>query len=438
MKEIRFFIAVLFCQLSLSVSGFGQDAAMFRSNPEHTGVYEASGVRKLTGVKWQFRTDGAIISSPAVTGDLVVAGSTDKNLYAVDRATGKIKWKFATESGVTSSPAVQDGTVYFGSYDGRFYAVDADSGQPKWKFDTAGERRYAGSHLHGLQPAAESMPDPWDLYLSSPVVWHGTIYFGSGDGNVYALDTATGREKWKFQTGDVVHSSPAISEGVLFVGSWDRNLYALDASTGQEKWRFQTGDDPSIHNHIGIQSSPAVVGGMVYFGCRDGHVYAVDAKSGEQRWAYSTEGSWVNNSPAVADGTVYFGTSIPGLLHALDARSGSEVFSVETKVPVFSSIAVARDLLYVGTFDGKLTAVDLKTRKPAWVFQTEASRQKLSALTKSDGTFDFSVVLSGNFYDDMVVGVHKLLSVGAILSSPVVTDGVVYVGSADGTLYALE
>src|SRR6266571_2469232 len=85
--------------------------------------------------------------------------------------------------------------------------------QVKWKFATGGEKRYAGTHLHHLEPAAETMPDPWDFYLSSPTVWNGAVYFGSSDGNVYSLDATSGALKWKFHTGDVVHSSPAIADG---------------------------------------------------------------------------------------------------------------------------------------------------------------------------------------------------------------------------------
>jgi PQQ enzyme repeat len=70
------------------------------------------------------------------------------------------------------------------------------------EFATGGEKHYAGTHLHYLQPAMESMPDPWDFYLSSPTVWMGTVYFGSSDGNVYAL-ADSGEPKWKFKTGDV-------------------------------------------------------------------------------------------------------------------------------------------------------------------------------------------------------------------------------------------
>ena len=80
------------------------------------------------------------------------------------------------------------GVVFFASYDGNFYAVDTATGKKKWRFKTAGERRFAGKHLHGSVPMAETMPDPFDFYLSSPTVLNGAVYFGSGDGNVYALD----------------------------------------------------------------------------------------------------------------------------------------------------------------------------------------------------------------------------------------------------------
>ena len=339
---------------------------------------------------------------------------------------------------MVSSPAIAGGIVYFGSYDGKFYALDAATGQLKWKFETGGERRYAGRHLHGLLPAGETMPDPWDYFLSSPAVWNGAVYFGSGDDNVYALDAASGVLRWKFKTGDVVHSSPAISGGTLYIGSWDTYLYALYATSGKELWRFKTGDDAEIHNHVGIQASPAVADGIVYFGCRDSNVYAVDAKTGKQKWFYSTKGSWVNNSAAVYDGEVFFGTSLPGLLHAVDAKTGAEVLSLDTKFPVFASIAIANGMLYFGTLDGKFTTVDLKTQKAVWVFQNETSKQALPAIQNPDGTLNFGAIMSQNFYDDMVIAVGKLLNVGSILSSPVVVKDVIYVGSTDGNLYALD
>ena len=187
MRLLYFFLAFF-----SSLCAFGEDASMFRGNPQHTGVYDAAGVPEFTKIKWKFHTGGQVISSPAVVDDTVYVGSTDHNLYAIDLETGMQKWKFETKSRITSSPAAAGKKVYFGSYDGAFYALEATKGQLIWKFQTAGERRFAGKHLHGAQPVAETMPDPFDFYLSSPALWNGAVYFGSGDGNIYALDMASG------------------------------------------------------------------------------------------------------------------------------------------------------------------------------------------------------------------------------------------------------
>ncbi len=411
---------------------------MFRGNLQHTGIYDATGVPRFNQIKWTFHTSGRVISSPAVSNGMIYVGSTDGNLYAVDLESGAQKWKFETKVRVPSSPAVSGSIVYFGSYDGNFYAVDAKTGQLKWKFQTGGERRFAAKHIHGIQPAAETMPDPFDFYLSSPAVWNGAVYFGSGDGNIYALDTGTGALKWKFQTGDVVHASPAIANGILFIGSWDSFFYALDAVTGKEKWRYKTGEDHEIYNQVGIQSSAAVMDGVVYFGCRDSNFYALDAATGQKKWSFNNKGSWVITSPAVLDGKVYFATSDTGMFHALDAKSGAPVFSLKFKWPMFSSPAIAGSMLYIGTHEGKLIAIDLKTQKLAWEFQTDASRRNGPAFTKPDGTPNYEVAFAEDFYDELVSGVSKMQAMGTVLSSPVVVDRVIYVGSTDGNLYALN
>ena len=425
--------AVLF----LTLPALSQNLPMFRGSLQHTGVYDSPPVQKFTAIKWKFHTAGQVISSPAISAGTAYVGSTDGNLYAIDVASGTQKWKFPTEVRITSSPAVDQGLVYFGSFNGNFYAVTAADGKLKWKFHTA-EHRFTAQHIHGIEPAGESMPDPFDFYLSSPAVWNGTVYFGSGDGNVYALDAALGNLKWKFQTGDVVHASPAISDGVLFVGSWDSYFYALDATSGKEKWRFKTGEDPQIHNQQGIQSSAAIVGGVVYFGCRDSNLYALDAATGQKKWAFNNKGSWVIGSPAVQNGKIYFGTSDSSMFYGLDAVSGAQLFSHNFKWLMFSSPSIAGDMLYVGTHEGKLIAVDLKSQQPAWEFQTDASKQNGPTYTNAEGRPNYPAAFHENFYDDMVVGVSKLLTMGAILSSPVIVDGVIYFGSTDGNLYALQ
>lgn len=433
MKRFLLLAALVVCSPVLA------QEAMFRGNPEHTGVYAGLAVSQTPKIKWQFHTGAQVLSSPVVAGGALYVGSSDHYFYALDAATGTLKWKFKTAGRLTSSPAVSGGVVFFGSYDSNFYAVDAATGQLKWKFKTGGERRFAATHLHGGEPAAETMPDPFDFFLSSPVFSQGAVYFGSGDTNIYALDAASGTLKWKFKTGDVVHASPAISDGVLYVGSWDSYFYALDASTGNVKWRFKTGEDPEIHNQVGIQSSAAVSGGMIYFGCRDSKFYALDAASGKLAWSFPNKGSWVIASPAVLDGKVYFATSDSALLHALDAKSGAAIFSLDNKQwPMFSSPALAGGYLYIGSHEGKLLAVDLQAQRFAWAFETEGHKENGTTYTKPDGTPHYEAAFFDFFYDDMVSGVQKMMSVGAVLSSPTIADGTIFFGSTDGNVYALH
>ena len=434
--QIRMLLAGLF--LCLGLPSLSEDVPMFRGNSQHTGVYEAAGVTKFNKVKWKFYTGGMVIGSPAAVQGVIYVGSTDGNLYAIESESGKQKWRFQAKSRVPSSPAVSNGTVYFTAYDGNLYAVDASTGVLKWKFQTGGERRFAGRHLHGVQPVAETMPDPFDCYLSSPLVWNGAVFFGSGDSNVYSLNAESGAVNWKFKTGDVVHASPALADGTVFIGSWDSYFYAIDASTGLEKWRFKTGEDPDIHNQVGIQSSAAVVEGTVYFGCRDSHLYALDESTGQKKWAFPAKGSWVVASPAVRDGKVYFATSDSSLVYAVDAKSGEVLYSAGLNHwYLYSSPAIAGSMLYVGSTQGRLVAVDLGDLKMRWTFETDASKQLAPTYTKADGTPNREALFRSDFYDDMVTGVERTMSMGSILSSPVVVDKVVYVGSADGNLYAL-
>ena len=413
--------------------------AMFRSNPAHTGISNSPGVPQFHKLKWQFHSKAAIYSSPVVSGDSVYIGSDDHNFYALDLATGAEKWKFQTGSRVRSSAAVSNGFVFFESYDSNFYCLDAVTGKLKWKFKTDGERRFAAKHLHGAEPANETMPDPFDFFLSSPVIANGIVYFGSGDTNIYALDTSSGTLKWKFKAGDVVHASPAFANGTIYVGSWDSYFYALDAATGAEKWRFKTGEDPDTHNQQGIQSSAAVADGVVYFGCRDSNFYALDAATGKKLWAFSNKGSWVIASPAVADGRVYFATSDTGLFHAVDAKTGASTFSIDFKHwPMFSSPAIAGNFAYIGSHDGRLLAIDLNSQKLAWSFDTDGRKQNAATYTKEGGVPKYEAAFFDFFYNDMVEGVAKMTSFGAVLSSPAIAGNAILFGSADGTVYALE
>ncbi|MBO65993.1 MAG: hypothetical protein CL509_06925, partial [Actinobacteria bacterium] len=107
---------------------------------------------------------------------------------------------------------------------------------------------------------------------------------------------------WEFETGDPVSSSPAIgSDGTVYVGSWDHKLYAINGKTGVKLWEFET--------RFAVVSSPAIgPDGTVYVGSDDNKLYAINGKTGVKLWEFAT-GDEVYSSPAIgSDGTVYVGS----------------------------------------------------------------------------------------------------------------------------------
>lgn len=414
------------------------DPAMFRGGPAHLGVYDATRAPDLSRVIWRFRTGGKIVSSPAYHDGALYFGSSDHNFYSVRASDGSQRWKFTTGGPVNSSPAVDNELVFFGSVDGNFYALDTKSGLAKWTFKTSGERRFTAPGIHGAVPRMEVMPDPFDVFTSSPTLVDGMVFFGSGDHNVYALDATTGKLRWKFSTGNVVHGSPAVINGVVYIGSWDRYFYALNAQTGALHWRFETGNDTTIYNQVGIASSAAVSGGIVFFGCRDGHFYALDAKTGLGKWNVDNQGGWVIASPAVYKGAVYFPTSDGTRFKAIDIATGKSKFELTNKAVSFSSPAIVKDVAYFGTSDGWLHAVNLVTGK-LWVeFQTDGSKENASKYTDHNGKLRPDVIYPDFTLDGVIIGLSRLYSLGSILSSPIIANGTLYFSSTDGNVYALQ
>jgi len=112
---------------------------------------------------------------------------------------------------------------------------------------------------------------------SSPAIGSdGTVYIGSTDGKIYALDGRTGAKQWEFETGEhysAVYSSPAIgADGTVYIGSMDKKVYALDGKTGAKQWEFET-EGP-------VWCSPTIgADGIVYIGSNDKKVYAFETSS---------------------------------------------------------------------------------------------------------------------------------------------------------------
>jgi eukaryotic-like serine/threonine-protein kinase len=186
-----------------------------------------------------------------------------------------------------------------------------------------------------------------------------------------------------------------------------------------------------------------VVDGVVYFASRHGgNVYALDVKGGKAIWHFDNQGSWICTTPVVHDGLVYVGSSDPGIFRALDAKTGELKYKLDAKMFIFSSPAIAGEMAYFGAFNGKLYAVDLKSRQFAWEFQTGAGKKDPLGITLPDGRPDefalFREIAQGRMLEAMYTSAERIFSLGSIVSSPMIDGGVIYFGSTDGNVYAIE
>lgn len=313
-------------------------------------------------------------------------------------------WKFETGDEVRSSPAVQSGTLFIGSYDNKLYALEARTGRQQWAFSTEG----------GI--------------CGTPAVWRNLVLIGSEDFNVYGVQASTGQEAWTYRTWQQVRSSPRVHGEALFIGSDDGFMHALEPRNGRPLWKFRAWRP--------VRSSAAYAEGLVYFGSDDERIYAVDALTGQEKWRFAAMGG-ITSSPAVGNGLVYVG-SMDFLVYGIDAKMGWVAWRERTSNFVISSPHVVNDRVYIGSVDQNLYCFDGKSGRVLWKFRTGG--QITSSPTVADGKVYVGGVDGAVYAVDAGTGQPKwqFQTGGPIPSSPVVADGVVYVGSMDGMVYAIR
>lgn len=399
---------------------------------------------RIDGLKWKFEGKAESYSSPVIFQDKIYVGSEDHFLYAIYLETGKIAWKFKTAGAVNSSPIVFGQRIYFGSMDGYYYALDAQTGKLIWKYKTGGEHKIGRNGLWGMQPYMFYMEDPFDFFISSPIAQDDgvskTIYFGSSDGNLYALDADNGNLRWKYLTGAAIRTTPLLYEGNIYIGSWNQYVYAIDAQSGNLHWKFKTKSDDENHLLEGIQASISAANGMVFIGSRDGYLYALDAKKGELAWQYSTWPSWITTTSADRKGNIFLTSSDSRLLIGLDAATGTEKLKYQTKGYNFSSVLIDEDKLYIGDFTGKLHVLNSITGNCMTFFETDGRKENKKRLLNPDGILEFQYLVDKrdpSLYATTVDILKLVQQLDPIIGKPIIQDHILYLNTANGRLYAL-
>jgi len=299
----------------------------------------------------------SLYATPVVVGDLVCVGIYAGNagkLVAIDRLApgytegvplrSKGEWTYPsgvnTMGAIVGSPAVVENTLYVGTSDGKLYAIDAVYGEKRWEFDTGGK------------------------IWTSPVVEGGVVYVSNYNRELFAVSSNDGTLIWQAELASSIASSPAVSGDNIFLGNFDNYLYAIDKTNGKEKWNFE-GDN-------WFWSTPVIKDGVVYAGCLDHNIYAIDASTGKELWRFPTDGQ-VASAPVLVDDLLVVASNIidskSGKIYILDVNNkGEEKAIVPVDGGVMAPLYAQGNVIYVHTNNFYIYAIDVQSGAEAWKF----------------------------------------------------------------------
>jgi outer membrane protein assembly factor BamB len=363
----------------------------FRGAMGHTASFDLD-VPKGNALLWSFPTGDQVESSPVPYGGKVYFGANNGYLFAVDSVRGTEAWKLLLGGQVMASPTISDdGIIYIGCTNHTFYAIDAATGEEQWHW---------------------TVPDPYAQIISSAAIDGQRAYFGASDKHIHAINLTTHKEDWNYTVKGDVWGSPALYAGRVYIGILGGEFVSLFKDNGTLAWNFTT------KTYEGIYSSPAIADGKVVFSTARGDecVYALNATTGALIWCFKAPGPGYG-SPAIHNGTIYIPTWNPtkpgGMLWALpldDPTPGDGVMEN-------SSIKWSA---YIGDIQGGSSPIYSKGRVLVGSDDGMGGNGKMLCFDAANGNLLWNLTMGGDVY-----------------STPAVSDGIAFVGSMDGRMYAV-
>lgn len=323
--------------------------------------------------------------------------------YIQSGDTTKVAWTFETEDEIRGTPRVQDGTLYVGSYDHNLYALDIQDGRFLWKYASDG----------GI--------------VTQPVFADGNLYFGSEDKRLHVVSARFGKIVWSYYTDGPVRSSPSIGLGHVIFGADDGYLHVVNMLTGRRAWRFDAGAP--------IRSSPLIHNDLIYFGTEEGDFFCLDL-SGTVKWRFKSKRA-ITASATVFRDTIIVG-SVDATVYALDSQTGFVIWRFRLGKATISTPSVVENFIFIGSTDNYLYCIDASSAKEVWRFGTD-HQVNSSPLIYRDSVY-FSSIDKHLYCLEYRTGRMrwKFPTGGMITGSPVAYENLVFIGSTDHKIYALN
>lgn len=279
-----------------------------------------------------------------------------------------------SDSRLTAAPIVAENRVYVLDSEAHVFAFDARSGNPLWDKPLAptGERNFWNSASFGAIGKNTEI-DPSKGFGGGVAFDNGVLFVTTGFGEVYALDPASGRQRWKTDLEVPIVNAPVANGGRVFVSSEDNHFYALAESDGRKLW-----DHQGITETAGIleSTSAAVAGDYVIAPYTSGELYALGVADGRPAWSEMLTRSGQQTALSelddiagrpVVDRDLVFAISHSGVMAAININTGERAWSRD--LGGIQTPWAAGDVVYVLTIDSRLVCLERKDGKVRWIHQ---------------------------------------------------------------------
>ncbi len=290
--------------------------------------------------------------------------------------------------------------------------------------------------------------EQWEVDTDYPIssslyAGYDKVLFGTHNGLAVALSASDGSVLWTHQLSSEILAQP-VSNGVLAVYyTQDGNITALNLATGDEEWNY-TVTVPSLI--LRGASTPLIHQGIVYVGLASGKVIALNIADGTAVWdtriARPSGRSQLDRLVDVDNNLIFnqgglFASSYQGAVVVMGAKSGNVFW--KTDVSTYTPMSSDMGLLYIATDEGDIRAINQRNGAPVWTQNALHGRHLTAALIQNGKvvTGDYEGWL---YWLDTTDGklLAKAHAADAFAGAPVVYDDTLYVLSADGELSAWQ
>jgi outer membrane protein assembly factor BamB len=329
-------------------------------------------------------------------------GSTAAGTAAGHSTDQRAVWVHQAAEPVNAGPVLSsDGTtLYVGGGAGTVYELSAASGGQTGTFRVggavsgitvaeptllvAGADRMVHAFPIGNSAVSWTSPPAGAALVGAPSSGGGIVYTGSDDGYFYALDFQTGQLKWRTMVGGPAMAGPPDGTGVVSAASKDGTLYVLDTDSGKVLQQFAAGG--------AISSAPLYQPGSLYFGTSSGVLYNLEFDSiGDAvtiPWKFKADAA-ITATPVIS-GDTFFTATTRGTVYAVGPGlgTGTQLWSYPAGGAVQSGLAYESGVLYAGSDDRSLYAIDITTGTPRWQYKTGSAIR--SGILVSNGRVYFA------------------------------------------------